>query len=390
MPRILRIINRFNLGGITYNVSYLSKYLAPEFETLLVGGEKLPDEESSLFIPEQMGVSPRIIPEMSRELSPLKDLAAYRKLRSIIREFKPDIVHTHAAKAGALGRFAAIREKVPVIVHTFHGHVFHSYFNRGKTALFKNVERYLAKRTDAIVALSETQKEELMRQHHIASAEKFRIIPLGFDLERFANAAPEHGEAFRKQWNIPASRYVITIVGRLVPIKDHVLFIRTLQQLAIRYPGKITAVIVGDGSERAALETEKKVCGLRDDELIFTSWIRDTVPVYEASDLVMLTSKNEGTPVSLIEAMASGKPVVSTPAGGVDSVILKGSGIIVADPTPQTLADAVEQYLLDTEGSRRAGEAGRRYVLERFGFQRLVSETGALYRELLRMKHKAS
>ena len=181
MTKILRIINRFYLGGPTYNVAYLTKYLAPEFETLLIGGEKEEDEGSSTFILEKLGINPLILPEIKRDLNFSNDLAAYNKIRRIIADFKPDIVHTHASKAGALGRLAAANMKVPIIVHTFHGHVFHSYFGKMKTAFYKNVEQYLAKKTTSIVAISLLQKKELVETYQIASENKVKIIPLGFN-----------------------------------------------------------------------------------------------------------------------------------------------------------------------------------------------------------------
>ncbi|MCC7302717.1 MAG: glycosyltransferase [Bacteroidia bacterium] len=383
MPRILRIINRFNLGGITFNVSNLSKDLSPEFETMLIGGKHLPHEESSLFIPESMGLSPVILPEMSREIDPVNDWKAVNRIRSIIRDFQPDIVHTHAAKAGALGRHAARKEKVPVIVHTFHGHVFHSYFGKLKTGIYKNIERTLAKHTDAIIALSEEQKRELSEEHRICLPEKIHVIPLGFDLDRFLNVASTEGALFRSAYNIPADRTVISIVGRLVPVKNHRLFIRSIQQLCIRYPRRITAVIAGDGSEREALETEKKICGLRDDELIFTSWIRETEKLYAASDIVALTSHNEGTPVSLIEALASGKAVVSTRVGGVQEVVNESCGILTADNNLQELTTALDRLVIHTLERENLGIAGREKVKDKFSHIRLASDTSELYRKLL-------
>ncbi|MFI5164756.1 MAG: glycosyltransferase, partial [Bacteroidia bacterium] len=185
MPKILRIINRFNLGGPTYNAAYLTKYLSPEFETLLVGGMKDDSEESSEFILKNLGVDYKILPGMKRSINPYNDFLVYNEIKKIIHEFKPDIVHTHAAKAGALGRQAAYSCKVPVIVHTFHGHVFHSYFGGLKTSIYKTIERNLAKKTTAIIAISEKQKQELVETHRIVPAEKVHVIPLGFDLDRF-------------------------------------------------------------------------------------------------------------------------------------------------------------------------------------------------------------
>lgn len=181
MPRVLRIINRLNLGGPTYNAAYLTKYMEPQYETLLVSGMKEESEESSEYIVENLGIKPVYMPDMYRELNPFKDYKSYYRLRKLIDDYKPDVVHTHAAKAGAVGRLAAIHSGVKVIVHTFHGHVFHSYFNPAKTRMFIEIERYLAKRTTAIITLSDIQKSELVDTFKIAPANKFEIIPLGFD-----------------------------------------------------------------------------------------------------------------------------------------------------------------------------------------------------------------
>ena len=229
MPRILRIINRFNLGGPAYNVAYLTKYLAPEYETLLIGGEKEPDEESSLFIFKEMGIEPLVLSEMNRSINILNDIKAYYRIKRIIKEFKPDIVHTHAAKAGALGRLAAYNCKVPVVVHTFHGHVFHSYFGRIKTTIYKNIERFLAKKTSAIIAISEKQKQELCLEYKIAPLEKTAVIPLGFDLLKFSENQIEKREVFRKQYLIEEDEVCIVIIGRLVPVKNHSLFLKAIQ-----------------------------------------------------------------------------------------------------------------------------------------------------------------
>ena len=182
MPRVLRIINRLNLGGPTYNAAYLTKYLAPEFETMLVAGMKDDSEESSEFIVESMGIEPFYIRSMQRELNFSKDSDAYKQISKIIKEFKPDIVHTHAAKAGTLGRIAAWNNKVPVILHTFHGHVFHSYFSPLKTKVFIGIEKVLASISTGIIAISEEQKIDLCETYKISSAKKTHIVPLGFKL----------------------------------------------------------------------------------------------------------------------------------------------------------------------------------------------------------------
>jgi len=200
MPKILRIINRFNLGGITYNASYLSKYLPNEYETLLIGGPEEDGEESSLFIPESLGLKPIIIPELKRSVNPLADYFAYKKIKKIIKEYKPDIVHTHASKAGAIGRLAAWRCHVPVIVHTFHGHVFKGYFSEFKTNIFKTIERFLSKRSSAIIAISDIQKKELTQEYKVCEAKKTHVIKFGFDLNRFIEGKQEKRTAFRTRY----------------------------------------------------------------------------------------------------------------------------------------------------------------------------------------------
>src|SRR5215203_1535879 len=226
MPRVLRIINRLNLGGPTFNAALLTKHLAPEYETLLVAGTKIDSEESSEFICEQMGINYVKLPEMSREISFSKDRSAYKKIKKIIADFKPDIVHTHAAKAGTLGRLAARSMKVPVIVHTFHGHVFHSYFNPLKTKLFLSIERYLAERSSAIIAISDFQKEELANVFHVCKPEKIKVVPLGFDLSRFWDDMDIKRESFLRQYFLEDDEIAICIIGRLVPVKNHAMFLK--------------------------------------------------------------------------------------------------------------------------------------------------------------------
>ena len=280
MVKVLRIINRFNLGGPTYNVAYLSKYLPSEYETLLVGGAKDDSEESSDFILNELGLKPIIIEEMKREINLRNDYIAYKKLKKIIKEFKPNIVHTHASKAGTLGRLAAYSCGVKVVVHTFHGHVFHSYFGKLKTTFYKYIERYLAKKSTAIIAISEIQKDELVKQHRICEAEKVHVIPLGFDLVRFHENQEIKRENFRKRYNLDSDEIAISIIGRLVPVKNHVLFLEGLKIVSEKTTKKIRAFIVGDGESRQLIEAKANelnapyIDGTKSDEkklLTFTS-----------------------------------------------------------------------------------------------------------------------
>ena len=337
MKKILRIINRFNLGGPTYNAAYLTKYLEPEYETLLIGGQHDESEKSSMHILDNLGLKPIIIPEMQRSLNPYKDQIAFKKIQNIIKEFKPDIVHTHAAKAGALGRRAAYKMGVKQIYHTFHGHVFHSYFGSFKTRIFKEIEKNLAKKSTKIIAISEIQKRELSKIHKICPEKKIEVIPLGFDLERFNTDKDSKRKEFRKKWNLKENEIAIGIIGRLVPIKNHTFFIDAIQEVLKKSEFPVRAFIVGDGEEKQNIVNYIKNKNL-DFSLDYspatfqlTSWIREIDRVNSGIDIICLTSLNEGTPVSLIEAQASGKPIVSTKTGGIENVVLENKTALLSE-----------------------------------------------------------
>ncbi len=398
MPRILRIHNRLVIGGPLLNASYLTKYMPAEFETKLVVGQKEDHEKDGSFLTKQLGIEPEFIPEMGRELNPLNDYKAYRKLKKIIAEFQPDIVHTHAAKPGLLGRMAAHAMKVPVVVHTFHGHVFHSYFNKFKTGLVIQTERFLAKRSDGIVAISELQKKELAGQFRIAKPEKFRVIPLGLDLDKFRESGPEKRTSFRNEFSIADDEVVIAIIGRLVPIKNHSLFLRGIAHVLKHTNKKVRAVIVGDGDMRPALEAEATALGLsfsteKDSShrqpLIFTSWRSDIDRIVAGSDIIALTSFNEGTPVSLIEAQAAGKPVVSTRVGGIGDILIENQTALLSDVDDANgffanLLKVVEDPAL----RHQMGALGTGLVIEKYSYQRLMTDMAAFYYELLQKKRK--
>ncbi len=398
MPRILRIINRLNLGGPTYNAAYLSAFLTPGYETLLVAGMKDESEESSEYIVEQLGLKPVYISEMKRELNAAADYKAYRSIRKLIKDFKPDIVHTHAAKPGTLGRLAAAHEKVPVIVHTFHGHVFHSYFGKVKTQLFLTVERYLAAKSTAIIAISESQKEELVNQYKICNTEKIKIVPLGFDLLRFRNHQEEQRKTFRNQYHLNDDTVAIGIIGRLVPVKNHPLFIRSIKQLQQLTTIKFHAFIIGDGEERMQLE---ELCRLEsipyqglesstENALItFTSWIKNIEWALAGLDLIVLTSFNEGTPVSLIEAQAAGKPIVSTNVGGIRDVVLENeTAFLVPDNDQQALVEKLLLLINNNDLRSSFSVKGWPFVEKKFHYMRLVEDMERLYNQLLSEKQE--
>lgn len=393
MPRILRIINRLNLGGPAYNAAYLSKYLEPEFETLLVSGMKEETEESSEFIVKNLDLHPVYVPEMYRELHPFRDYKSYNKLRKIIDEFKPDIVHTHAAKAGAIGRLAASHSGVPIIIHTFHGHVFHSYFNPIKTRLFLEIERYLAKRTTKIIALSEIQKEELCHTYKVAPDQKFEIIPLGFDLKKFKENREGKRNEFRTEYNLADDEIAIGIVGRLVPIKNHELFLKAIKLVSERSNKKIRAYIIGDGEERSKIEKIAKTLGLKFNNqnfqekniLTFTSWIKEIDRCNAGMDIIALTSNNEGTPVSLIEAQASAKPIVSTNVGGIENIVVKNETALLSGAgNEKGFADNLIRLIESEDLRMKLAKHGSEFAITKFSYKRLCQDTAMLYHSLLR------
>lgn len=394
MPKILRIINRFNLGGPTFNAAILTKYLSPEYETILIGGKEEASEENSKHILEELGVQGRQIKGMQRDVAFYNDRKAYKEIKKIIKEFKPDIIHTHASKAGAIGRIAGIVYGKAKMVHTFHGHVFHSYFGPFKSSLYMNIERLLALKTDRIVAISESQKEELSEKYGIARPSKIEVIPLGFELDKFNQDQAGKRQAFRKQFMLEDDEIAVGIIGRLVPIKNHRLFIDAFKYSLENSDRKVRAFIIGDGEERESLKKYTTEMGIdfvngdlstpRKASLHFTSWIKGIDQVTAGLDIVALTSLNEGTPVSLIEAQAAGKPIISTEVGGVRNTIIKDKTAIVKPAEdPHGFKESFLELIENEDLRSRLSENGWKHASKKFHYQRLVEDMDRLYRELL-------
>lgn len=393
MPKVLRIINRFNLGGPTYNAAYLTKYLPSEYETLLIGGDKEDSEDSSQHILNDLGLNPMIIPEMQRAIRFGNDYAAYKRIKQIIEDFKPDIVHTHASKAGTLGRMAAFSCNVPAVVHTFHGHVFHSYFSKAKTTVFKRIEKRLAIKSSAIVAISDIQKHELGVIHKIAPLDKIEVIPLGFDLNRFQIDLDLKRAKFRREYQITDDEIAIGIIGRLVPIKNHPLFLRGLKYVLENTSKKVRAFVIGDGESREEILSLARDLGLNFCQsnieftvapLTFTSWIKDIDIVNAGLDIVALSSLNEGTPVSLIEAQAANNPIISTNVGGIENVVLQNETGLLSDIEDQESYNSNLLELVEDDEKRiRMQKRGWTHVKDQYSYQRLVQDVDKLYKRLL-------
>ena len=395
MKKVLRILNRFNIGGPTHNATFLTKHLYPEYQTKLIAGKKLDSEASSEYILKDYEIDFEIIEDMSRSINLIKDFKSFLKIKKIIKEFKPDIVHTHASKSGALGRLAAITSKVPIIVHTFHGHVFHSYFGNLKTKLFILLERYLAKKSSAIIAISNLQRKELINVFKICTENKTHTIQLGFDLDKFQEENLSKRNVFRDEFKLAADDIAIGIVGRLTPIKNHSFFLKAVKKLLNETTRKFKVFIVGDGEDRLTLE---KLCsklnltinsdGVLDPLIYFTSWRKDMDNVYAGLDIVALTSKNEGTPVTLIEAQASNKPIVTTNVGGVMDVVKDNITAFVSDKHDfNRFSDNLKVLVEDDSKRIKMGGAGYNHVSELFSYKRLAREVGELYGNLIDEKN---
>ena len=380
-----RVIARLNTGGPAMHVVHLAEALDPErFRTRLIAGRITEAEGDMTYYARERGVDVVEIAGMSRLLSPWKDVRTLLTLFRIFRRERPSIVHTHTANAGTMGRLAALAAGVPVILHTFHGHVLGGlYFSRLKTRFFLEVERQLARATDRLIVLTHRQAREMAEDLGVAPAERFAVIPLGLDLEAFVKV--DRGEARRRlrdQLSIEDDRPVIGIVGRMVPVKNHELLFDAVGILAERMDPAPHVVVVGSGEREGVLRRYAAEKGL--DRLVhWLGWRQDLPEIYPAFDLTALTSFDEGTPVSLLESLASGTPVVSRAVGGVPEMLEGDSlGRLVWSAFADELADVLETALRDPP-SAETRETARKRVLEHYSIERLVGDMERLYTEAL-------
>jgi glycosyltransferase involved in cell wall biosynthesis len=380
--RVLSIIGRLNIGGPAMHAILLTHGLRGRgYETVLVAGQEGPREGSLRDLAAQKAVEPLFLPELGREIRVGRDLLALFSLVRILTRQRPAIVHTHTAKAGALGRIAARLAGVPVVVHTFHGHVLHGYFSRGTTRVFLEIERRLAGITTRILTVSETQRQELL-DLKIATPRTSSVMPLGLELDPFLTAHVSKG-TIRRQLGLSPHVPLVGIVGRLVPIKDHATFLEAAAALHRSRP-EVRFLVVGDGELRPSLERLAGTLDL-DGRVHFLGWQRDMPRVYADLDLLVLSSINEGTPVALIEAMAAGLPVVATRVGGVADVVDDGkTGLLVPPKDPAALNRAMAVLLDDPDRRREMGQAGRHAVYPLYSDDALLDRMDALYAALLR------
>ena len=385
--RILRVIARLNMGGPAIHVASLAAGLETRgYHTTLVAGSLARGEDSMAYVAERLGVKVVDVPEIQREVALLHDARSVQRLTAIIREERPHILHTHTAKAGALARAAAVvagRARPPIIVHTFHGHVLKGYFGPGRTAFFRQVERVLARQSDVLIAVSPEVRDELV-EHGIAPSEKFAVIRLGIPLdERLGDASAELD--FRPLYGIAEDAFVVGWVGRMTGVKDTGAVLEIVR--STREHG-VDAVLcmVGDGPDRERLEQLAYDLGIAR-STFFVGYQVDVAGYYRLFDAFLLPSVNEGTPVSAIEALASGTPVVATRVGGVPDVVRDGiDGFLVAPGDTEAAAERLAELARDPVLRARLGDAGRGEARARYSVARLVDDVDRLYQSLLAAK----
>lgn len=408
--KIVRIIARLNVGGPAKHVVWLTAGLQDrEWESLLIAGSLPAGEEDMNYFATALGVRPLLLKEMSREIS-LKDALTIWKLYRLFKREQPDVVHTHTAKAGTVGRSAGLlyrwftpsaligRPRRCHFVHTYHGHIFHGYYGRGKTRVFLLIEKLLARLvTSRIIVVSEQQRKEIHETFGVGRAEQFRVIPLGLDLSSFAEPGKRR-PTFRNELLVRHSEILIGIVGRLTEIKNHELFLQAVSQFKSAQRSEdapVKFVVIGDGNLRAELERTTTTLGLSDD-VIFAGSRRDPENFYAGLDAVALTSKNEGTPLTLIEAMANGLPVISTAVGGVVDLLGEADGgaapanhyqvcrrgISVRPNDVNAFAAGLERLVTDANLRKELGTRGREFVVGNYSRERLLDDIRTLYRGL--------
>jgi glycosyltransferase involved in cell wall biosynthesis len=401
--RVVRIIDRLNIGGPAKHVVWLTSRLDPrQFETTLVTGTIIPGEGDMSYFARKAGITPILMKELSRELG-LRDIVVMAKLIRKLWTLKPHIVHTHKSKAGAVGRVAAtiykwltpsalcLRPRQCQILHTYHGHIFHSYYGPAKTRLFLSIERVLARITDRIITISRQQQQEILEQFKVGRRDQFQVIPLGIDLDE----APRPDCHLRRQLGAADDEVLIGTVGRLCEVKNHAMLIEAASRVSGkngRPPVPARFVVVGDGHLRNRLESRVRELSIRD-KVVFTGFRADVLSLYSEFDFVVLTSLNEGTPLSLIEAMSCGRAIAATEVGGVvdlmgerrnwqDGFCIWDHGVTVPSRDVEAFARALVFLAQRPDLRRQMGDRARRFVRSRLSMERLIRDVETLYRNL--------
>jgi len=377
-PRVVRLITRLNVGGPARNALLLTHGLAPEFDTTLAAGTPTAVEGEM----SHPSVTVHRLP-LVRPLDMKADARSFAAVRRLLVDRRPALLHTHMAKAGSIGRLAALSLTGRLrTVHTFHGHVLEGYFNPAVQRTFVEAERRLAARTDALIAVSSEVRDDLLALG-IGRPEKFNVISVGIDLSAYLAIDGPSG-FLRAELGLSPTTPLVGVIGRLVPIKDHATLLAAMAKL-----DGIHLAVIGDGELRGQLETLTRDLGLAG-SVHFTGWSGDLPAAVSDLDVIALTSRNEGTPVALIEAAAGRRPAVATDVGGVRSVVQEGvTGLLAPAGDADAVAALLARLLADPAERQRFGDAGREWVRTRFGDQRLLEEIRALYTDLLSTPRRA-
>jgi glycosyltransferase involved in cell wall biosynthesis len=382
---IVHAIARLNVGGAALHVIELAaRQRARGHDVVIVAGTLAEGEESMEYVAHDLGVPIVRLPALQRELSPLADVTSVRELRRTVVRRRADVLHTHTAKAGATGRIGAMLARggwPRTMVHTFHGHVLSGYFGGRREKVFIRVERSLARRSGAIVAVSDEVRDDLVNLG-VAAREKIVVIPYGFDLSGLTRPDEAERAGRRREIDLLSEAFVVGWAGRLTAIKRPHDLVRAIAALAGMGIDAFL-VVVGDGPERDGVEGLAAELGVME-RCRFLGYRRDMSRWYATFDAFILTSENEGTPVVAIEALASGCPVVATNAGGTATVVRHGeSGYLVPIGDTHELAGRLRELASMPELARSMGKAGQLDVKQRFASETMAETVDALYRRLL-------
>ena len=395
-PRLLIILNRFVIGGQAVDTIPLAFELTKDFEVLILFGEKEKDEiEPEFLLNQYPGLRLKKIPQLRRSINPLIDFLAFFRLLITISQFRADIVHTHGAKSGFLGRLAAFFSGVPIIVHTFHGHFFHSYFSPAISRTVAWVEKIIGKITTSAIALSATQKNDLVYGYKILPAHKIHVIPLGFQYNSSIDAQTLRS-GFRNKYGLQENDVAIGIVGRIVPVKNHNFFVEIIKSYQQRFSNSNVAFfIIGDGGLKSKVEalllenkiTYNNLSVNAADRVVFTSWLQQMDEVMNGLDIVVLTSLNEGTPLSMIEAQYFEKPVISTNVGGVKDTMIDGAtGFLVESDCLKEFVEKMNKLINSKVLRQEFGIKGKEFVKSKFSKANEIERTKEFYFSLLLQK----
>lgn len=387
MTKILNIVTRMNIGGVALHVAMISElFNDSNYSSTILYGQTPGNEQDMLYLLDGKGLQTIFLPAMSRSINPLLDFRTVWQVYREIKRLEPDIVHTHTAKAGFAGRLAAWLAGVPIIIHTFHGNNFNAYFGRVMSTVSIVTERFLALLSSRIIAISEQQKQELLK-YKIASVKKIRIIPLGFELSKLQHKVEDSG-TFKAAWGINTKSYIVSFVGRLTAIKNPYEVLNIAKQVT-KQRTDVVFVLAGDGELADSLKQEVCKLGLQE-HIIFTGFIKDLKPLYADSEILLLTSMNEGTPVSIIEAMANKVLVLASRVGGIPNLITHGeSGLLCPAKDTDCFARHILDYLEAPGTYKQMKEKAYSKVTEVYAAQRLENDLKALFEELEQnRKHK--